>query len=163
MSRSVLLVDDDTQLSGLTAEYLEAKDYQVTCSSNAIEGFKVFQNGKFDLCILDVRMPMKTGFELAEEIRAVDKDIPIVFLTGETESDQRIRGLMVGADDYLTKPFSFVELHLRIEAIFRRMGTNRPGDQSTFQIGQFTFNADTRELGGEGEVHRLSEIESTTP
>lgn len=160
MARTVLLVDDDTRMSGLTAEYLEAKGFVVTRVSNAIDGYEVFLHGKFDICILDVRMPMKSGFELAGEIRAVNKDVPIIFLTGETEPDKRIEGLMLGADDYLTKPFSYKELYLRIEAIFRRMG-NLPGtNQKTFDIGLYIFEPDKRELILDSDISKLSEIES---
>ena len=160
MSKSVLLVDDDQTLAGLTAEYLEAQGISVTCVFNAIEGYQKFLAGAFDMCILDVKMPMKSGFELAQEIRQVDQKIPIVFLTAESEVEKRIEGLMLGADDYLTKPFSFKELFLRIEAIFRRMADSAGGDVKAFEIGAYRFEPSTRMLyHGDARV-KLSEIEA---
>ena len=160
MTRKVLIADDDTQLASLVAEYLEARGLDVTCTSNAMAAYDTFVKGDFDLCILDVRMPMKSGFELAEEIRQVDTNVPIVFLTGEADTEQRIKGLTLGADDYLTKPFSFKELYLRIEAIFRRMGTTPENTGTTFSIGDYTLDIHTRTLALKGSETRLSEIET---
>lgn len=156
----LLICDDDVQLAKLTSEYLEAKGFNVHMASNAMDGFKMFSEGKFDMCILDVKMPMKTGFELATEIREVDGQIPIIFLTAESDTEKRIEGLTIGADDYLTKPFSFKELFLRISAVFRRTEAHVQDAHIVRNIGRFKFNLDTRTLIIDENEFRLSEIEA---
>ena len=160
MKWKILIVDDDAAIAGLTKEYLEAKGCEVTFASNGVKGLKLFQSGKFDLCILDVRMPMMSGFELAEEIRAIDKDVPFIFLTGESQQDQRIKGLMLGADDYLTKPFSLKELYLRIEVVFRRMGRSDKVVSEHHTVGKYKLDTASRTLRSPTGDARLSEIES---
>ena len=113
----ILFVDDEQQFSAMTREYLEAKGFDVTLKHNAEEGMSSFKTNNYDLCIFDVKMPVKDGFSLAEEVRALDENIPIVFLTGQTQKEDRIKGLTIGADDYITKPFSMEELFLRIKGI----------------------------------------------
>jgi len=156
----LLLCDDDVQLAKLTSEYLEAKGFDVTLASNAIDGYKMFSTEQFDMCILDVKMPMKTGFELASEIREVDAQIPIIFLTAESDTEKRIEGLMIGADDYLTKPFSFKELFLRITAVFRRIEAPGQENLTIRQIGRYQFNVETRTLVAGQTEYRLSDIEA---
>lgn len=116
----ILLVDDDRVFTPLIQEYLTAKDLQVEMKHSGEEGLSAFIAGTFDLCILDVKMPMKDGFVLAREIRELDPKIPFIFLSGQQEKDYRIKGFNLGADDYVTKPFSMEELYLRIMAILRR-------------------------------------------
>lgn len=156
----LLLCDDDVQLAKLTSEYLEAKGFDVSTASNAIDGYKMFSEGRFDMCILDVKMPMKTGFELASDIREVDAQIPIIFLTAESDTEKRIEGLMIGADDYLTKPFSFRELFLRITAIFKRIQAPGSETHTIRNIGKYQFNVETRTLIIDQTEYRLSDIEA---
>ncbi len=157
--RSILLVDDDRILAEMTKEYLESKDFIVHLFTNAIDGFTAFQNQDFDVCVLDVRMPMKDGFSLAEDIRSVDEHVPLIFLTGQNEKEDRIRGLSIGADDYIVKPFSMQELFLRINAILKRVSHSRIVSPST-SIGRFLFDSGSRELSIDDVVQKLSEIET---
>src|ERR1051326_3523840 len=118
---NILLAEDDRNLGNLLREYLEAKGYETKLATNGKEAFDLFNKDKFDLCLLDVMMPVKDGFTLAREIRASDKNIPIVFLTAKSMKEDAIEGFTAGADDYITKPFSMEELLLRITAIMRRV------------------------------------------
>lgn len=144
----VLLVEDDPNLGSLLREYLEAKGYETTLARNGKEGYDRFSKGQFDMCILDVMMPIKDGFTLAEEIRQTDKHIPIMFLTAKGMKDDRIQGLQVGADDYLTKPFSMDELLLRMQAILRRTrpDTAKPKATGPIELGSLRFDPDRRVL-----------------
>ena len=157
----ILLVDDDSILSQMTREYLEAKDLAVQIAETAMEGLEKFKNHAFDLCILDVKMPFKDGFELAEEIRALNQEVPIVFLSGQTEREDRIKGLVVGADDYITKPFSMEELYLRIKVILRRVqAQQKSSEYHNYQLGIFEFDATSRELKQMTGIVKLSAIEA---
>ncbi|MEO1434331.1 MAG: response regulator transcription factor [Bacteroidota bacterium] len=157
----LLLVDDDLTLSDMTREYLEAKGYQVSLHHSADDGLESFKSNRFDLCILDVKMPIRDGFSLAEDIRQLDSFIPLIFLTGQNKKEHRIKGLTIGADDYVTKPFSMEELHLRIQAILKRVQQQQVRKKTAnFQIGQFQFDANSRELIGPDATTKLSAIES---
>ncbi|MCB0541304.1 MAG: response regulator, partial [Bacteroidetes bacterium] len=102
----ILLVEDDPNLGNLLKEYLEAKGYDTTLAVNGKEGYDQFSKDKFSICLLDVMMPVKDGYSLAKEIRAVDSAVPIVFLTAKSMKEDAIEGFQLGADDYITKPFS---------------------------------------------------------
>ena len=109
--KQILLVDDDRSLSPLVKEYLEAKDFICHLHHNAYDAMDDFKKSTFNLCILDIRMPMKNGFQIAEEITALRPNTPFLFLTGQTEKEDRIKGLEAGADDYITKPFTEAGLY----------------------------------------------------
>jgi two-component system, OmpR family, response regulator len=164
----ILLVDDDVTLSSMTREYLETKHLYVTLRHHADMGLQAFKDSQFDLCILDIQMPGQNGFELAEKIRKINSTIPIIFLSGKIAKEDRIHGFEVGADDYITKPFSLEELYLRILALQRRMsiGSNTPNALTInnishiFHIGQYTFNIATRELTFGESTKKLSSTES---
>jgi len=162
MKAKVLLVDDDLQLSPMTKEYLEAKGLHVDLVHSGDAGLRTFMNGVFDLCVLDIRMPFKDGYTLASEIRDIAPDIPIVFLTGLHDKEDKIKGLTIGADDYITKPFSMEELSLRIHNILRRssFGTNRKMEQSKLTVGLYTIDAVSRELLGPQGIVKLTSIEA---
>ena len=117
----ILLVEDDQNLGTILKEYLELKGYIVTREEDGERGFKRFFSEKFDLCILDVMMPRKDGFTLAKEIRQRDKNTPLIFLTAKSLQKDKLEGLRLGGDDYITKPFSSEELLLRINNIIRRV------------------------------------------
>src|SRR5688572_13139677 len=102
----ILYAEDDETLAFLTKDNLEQNNYDVTHCSNGKKSLEVFKNEEFDICILDIMMPKMDGFELAEEIRKIDIDVPIIFLSAKTLKEDRIKGLRLGADDYLVKPFS---------------------------------------------------------
>lgn len=143
----LLLVDDDRTLSGLTQEYLEAKGYTVTLRHSGDEGLVAFKASPSDCCILDVKMPLKDGFTLAEEIRQLRPDVPIIFLTGAVQKEERIRGLAIGADDYVTKPFSMEELFLRVRNLLKRSTIQqKKSEKAQYELGRFRFDVHTREL-----------------
>lgn len=158
---ALLLVDDDLTLSPLVKEYLDAQGMHCTLFHNAFDALTSFKENQFDLCLLDVQMPMKNGFDLAKEMKSFKPDVPFLFLTGQSEKEDRIRGFEFGAEDYILKPFSMQELVLRIKAILRRT-TFRPNpspDKDPVRIGAFLFYADSRELIQGDSVQKLSEIE----
>ena len=121
----ILLCEDDENLGMLLREYLQAKGYAADLFSDGESGYKAFLKGKYDLCVLDVMMPKKDGFTLAQEIRTVNGEVPIIFLTAKSLKEDILEGFKIGADDYITKPFSMEELVFRIEAILRRVKGNK--------------------------------------
>ena len=144
----ILLTEDDPNLGMLLQEYLEAKGFTTDLAKNGQEGIKFFlEKGGYDMCIFDVMMPKKDGFSLAKEIRMKDKEIPIIFLTAKSMKEDTIQGFKVGADDYITKPFSMEELLMRMKAILRRINKQEPDNQVlNFQIGVYEFDAQTNSL-----------------
>lgn len=116
----ILLAEDDTNLGNLLKEYLIAKGYHASLNTNGVDALNDFKKNKYDLCILDIMMPLKDGFTLAREIRNIDSIVPIIFLTAKSMKQDMIEGFEIGADDYITKPFSMEVLLLRINAILRR-------------------------------------------
>ena len=159
---NILLAEDDKNLGNLLREYLEAKGYSIKLAVNGKEAYDFFAKDKFDLCLLDVMMPVKDGFTLAREIRASDNNIPIVFLTAKSMKEDAIEGFTAGADDYITKPFSMEELLLRINAILRRVKnqTLKQSEQSEFKIGKYTFNSRDRKLDLKGKISDLTTKEA---
>ena len=159
-SLKILVVEDDPNLGQILKEYLHLKGHETSLCADGEEGLKAYQNGNFDFCILDVMMPKKDGFSLAREIRDVDKQIPIIFLTAKSMKEDTIEGLRIGADDYLTKPFSMEELLLRIEAIDKRVNRNGPHKSAPLgkiELGKFKFSYDQSLLDGpNGEVKLTS-------
>ena len=136
----ILLCEDDENLGMLLREYLQAKGYQAELCPDGEAGYKAFLRSKFDICVLDVMMPKKDGFTLAQEIRQANSEIPIIFLTAKTLKDDILEGFKIGADDYITKPFSMEELVLRIEAILRRVRGKKNKESTLYHIGRFTFD-----------------------
>lgn len=157
-----MLVEDDKNLGYILTDFLGISGYKVQHAEDGVAGIETFKNGKFDLCILDIMMPYKDGFTLAEEIRQLDKNVPIIFLTAKTMKEDKIRGFKIGADDYITKPFSTEELNLRIEAILRRTRQSLiASDQGVvFHVGKYTFNYSNQVLSGFGEERRLTKKEA---
>jgi DNA-binding response OmpR family regulator len=134
------MCEDDENLGMLLREYLQAKGYVVDLFPDGEAGSKHFTKEKYDLCILDVMMPLKDGFTLANEIRTINSEIPIIFLTAKTLKEDILEGFKLGADDYLTKPFSMEELLFRMEAILRRVNGKKAVKEDAFVIGRFTFD-----------------------
>jgi len=118
----ILLVEDDPNLGQLLRDYFGAKGYDVELRENGQEGYKAFKDGSFDLLVLDVMMPVKDGFSLARDIRALDEHIPMIFLTAKTMQEDTLEGFKTGADDYITKPFGMEELLARVQAVLNRSG-----------------------------------------
>ncbi|MBO4397813.1 MAG: response regulator transcription factor [Bacteroidaceae bacterium] len=137
----ILLCEDDENLGMLLREYLEAKGYDAELCIDGEEGYNAFQEGTYDLCILDVMMPKMDGFTLASKIRDINPDIPFMFLTAKTMRDDVKAGFELGADDYITKPFSMEEVVFRIEAILRRARGKKNRDVSSFPIGKYIFDS----------------------
>lgn len=138
---NILLCEDDENLGMLLREYLQAKGYNAELCPDGDAGYKAFLKSKYDICVFDVMMPKKDGFTLAKEIRAVNADVPIMFLTAKTLKDDILEGFKIGADDYITKPFSMEELTLRMEAILRRVRGKKTREVTVYQIGKFSFDS----------------------
>lgn len=157
----VLIVEDDPNLGQILREYLEVKGYKTQLDANGEAAWKTFKQDMFDICILDIMMPRMDGFTLATKIREVNKEVPIIFLTAKSMKEDAVKGLKIGADDYVTKPFSMEELLLRIQAVLRRTrhgeGIEEPKD---CQIGRFHFNFETRILNLNNDEQRLTTKES---
>lgn len=138
----ILLAEDDPNLGTLIQEFLTAKKYHVFLAQNGKIAFNSFLKEKWNLCILDVMMPVMDGFTLAREIRKQDKDVPIIFLTARTMKDDTLEGFKAGADDYVTKPFSMEELLMRIQAILKRTEKGKDEeDIHEYRIGKYYFNS----------------------
>lgn len=118
----ILLCEDDENLGMLTREYLQAKGYNVDLYADGESGYKAFLKGKYDICVFDIMMPKKDGFQLAQEVRTVNSEVPIIFLTAKTLKEDILEGFKIGADDYITKPFKIREVVARVEAVLRRAG-----------------------------------------
>ena len=147
----LLLAEDDENLGLLLKEYLVAKGFEADLFPDGEAAYKGFMKGHYDICILDVMMPKKDGFSLAKDMRIVNADIPILFLTAKNMKEDVLEGFKLGADDYMTKPFSMEELIFRIEAILRRTSQDsQMSVEQVFTLGRFTF--DTRkQILSEGE------------
>ena len=157
---SILLCEDDENLGMLLREYLNAKGYDAELYPDGEAGYKAFMKNKFDMCVLDVMMPKKDGFTLAQEIRQSNSEIPIVFLTAKTLKEDVLEGFKIGADDYLTKPFSMEELTFRIEAILRRVRGKKSKETSVYQIGRFVFDTQKQVLSMDDRQTKLTTKES---
>ena len=163
-SKKILLVEDDPNFGTVLKDYLALNDYNVTHAKDGIEGLIIFKNSDYDMCILDVMMPRKDGFSLAQDIRATNKEIPIIFLTAKTLKEDVLKGYAVGADDYLNKPFDSEVLLHKIKAILQRKDSDKTteSEQFEFQIGSFFFNSKLRHLSSDKdkEPNKLSPKES---
>ena len=157
----VLLCEDDTNLGMVLKNYLELNDYDVILERDGRLGLAAFQREKFDICLLDVMMPHMDGFTLAEEIRDVDPDMPLFFLSAKTMKEDIIAGYKLGADDYITKPFDSEVLLHKIKAILKRgEEENRIAENIEFDLGSYHFNPKLRELSHAGIMQTLSPKEN---
>ena len=136
----ILLCEDEESLGMLVREYLQAKGYDAELYLDGEAGYKAFMRAKFDMCLLDVMMPKMDGFTLAREIRMVNAEVPIIFLTAKNLKDDILEGFKLGADDYLNKPFSMDELVYRMEAILRRVKVKSTRNVTQYQLGKFLFD-----------------------
>jgi len=161
MKAELLLVEDDQNLGYMLQDFLELEGYKVTWEKNGLAGLNTFRSRSFDLCILDVMLPVKDGFTLAEEIHTINPDIPFLFLTARALEADRIRGLKLGADDYMTKPFSTEELKLRIGIILRHKGHQAEnGKKDIYPIGSVLFDFANQVLRMHGDEKRLTKKEA---
>ncbi len=150
---NILLAEDDLDLRSILSQYLEINGFSVLQAGNGKEGLEIFRSEHVDFCILDIMMPVMDGWDLARQIRKADAEMPVIFLTARNQKEDRIKGLKLGADDYITKPFEVEELILRIHNILRRSGHvgARPA-----AIGKFEFRFDELTLSGFGQQHQMT-------
>ncbi len=155
----ILLVEDDPNLGFVVKDNLSDKGYEVTHCINGLEAVRVIYKEKFDIYLLDVMMPKKDGFTLAQELREKKDDTPIIFLTAREMQEDKLKGFAVGGDDYITKPFNFDELTMRIEAILKRTKSTTP-EQKEFNIGKYILKVDELKLINGDEVSSLTKKEA---
>ncbi|MDR1951060.1 MAG: response regulator transcription factor [Bacteroidales bacterium] len=156
----ILLAEDDPNFGPFLQTYLTAKGYSCSLYRNGDEALDAFLTGKYNFCITDVMMPAKDGFMLAKEIRKRNANVPILFITAKNLEEDRLRGFQVGADDYITKPFSMDELTFRIQAIVRRIETTKLQERQAFPIGQLTFDHDLQLITTPVQQIKLTSKES---
>lgn len=157
----ILLAEDDPNLGDILQEYLTMKGYDTVLCRDGDEAWNRFKKDTYQLCILDVMMPKKDGFTLGKEIKKVQEDIPIIYLTAKNLKEDVISGLKIGADDYITKPFSMEELLLRIAAILRRTRTKEDTKSlKTYQFGNFILHYDRQMLESPTGEHKLTSKEN---
>ena len=138
----ILYVEDDETLAFLTKDNLQISGFEVVHFSDGQSALTAFENELFDVCILDVMLPLLDGFDLATAIRAVNVDIPILFLTAKTLKEDKLKGLRLGADDYLVKPFSIEELILKIGIFVKRSNLHQNIENKILPLGNFTFDVE---------------------
>ncbi|HEX9979306.1 MAG TPA: response regulator transcription factor [Flavobacterium sp.] len=156
----ILYAEDDETLAFLTKDNLEQQGYEVFHCADGDICLKSFAEEKFDICILDIMLPKKDGFEIAAEIRKADNEIPIIFLSAKTLKEDRLKGLRLGADDYMVKPFSIEELILKIEVFLKRSAKNTPTEKTLYHIGKFKFESRNFVVFTDSEKITLTQRES---
>jgi len=156
----ILLVEDDIDLQKVLAQYLELSGFSVHTANHGKHGLEVFRKQHCDLCILDVMMPVMDGFEMAREIRSLDPRMPIIFLTARNRKEDRLKGLKIGADDYITKPFEAEELVLRMHNILRRAGKESNMKSEPAKLGRLHIRFDELMIRDNGNRYNLTPRES---
>jgi DNA-binding response OmpR family regulator len=153
--KNILLVEDDLNFGSVLNDFLNLHSYNVVLAKNGIEGLEKFKKNEFGLCILDVMLPFKDGFTLAREIREINNDVPLFFLTAKTLKDDVLKGYKLGADDYLTKPFDSDILLLKIKSIFKRkkITANKENTKFLYNFADFSFNSKLRTLKYNSETN----------
>ncbi|MFN4950321.1 MAG: response regulator transcription factor [Flavobacteriales bacterium] len=161
MKISILLAEDDINLGFVIADQLRAEGYHVSLTTDGVEALKRFNEQPYHLCIFDVMMPKKDGFTLARDIRQINSDVPILFLTAKSMTEDKIEGFNAGGDDYLTKPFSVEELNLRIKSLLKRVNirTEIP-EEKVFNVSTFIFDTENLTLTFNGNVQSLTKKEA---
>lgn len=158
----ILLVEDDESFGYILKEYLEINDYTVTLATNGEDGLNTFKRNSYDLCLLDVMMPLKDGFTLAKEIRDADPDIPFMFLTAKALKVDKLKGFRLGCDDYIVKPIDEELLIARIKALIRRSSAENESTikNCNYQVGKYNFDFSNQALSLNGKTNRLTEKEA---
>ena len=157
----VLLLEDDANLGAVLQEHLQMQGFTVTLCIDGVKGLEAFKADEFDICLVDIMMPRKDGFSFARDVRSVDSEIPLIFLTAKAMKEDKIQGFKIGCDDYVTKPFSIEELMLRIRAVMRRRGKPDESEMPTsFEIGSYTFDYPRQSLARNKEQRRLTPREA---
>lgn len=157
MSPRILLVEDDSNLGFLIKDYLDSLGWNVSVYHDGDKGLSAFHSHPFDLCVLDIMLPSRDGFDIAAEIRKYNRSIPVIFLTAKGQTADRIRGFQAGADDYICKPFSIEEFRYRIEAVLKRSsGTHSVQEHSVLRVGSSALDVNNLTLNSNGMVSRLT-------
>lgn len=158
----ILLAEDDENLGTLLKEYLNAKEYTTHLYPDGEKALEGFRNEGYDLCVIDIMMPRMDGFTLAREIRKLKNTTPFIFLTAKTLQEDVLEGFSLGADDYITKPFSMEELLYRIKAILRRTSPEEENEKNRdiYTIGKYHFDANKQILTIDGNSRKLTTKES---
>lgn len=158
----ILLVEDDLNFGLILFDRLKDAGFKPHWAKNGKEGLKVYNENEVDLCLIDVMMPEKDGFSLVEDIRKLDRETPILMLTAKSLIDDKVKGFKAGADDYLTKPFDFQELLLRMEALLKRAKPEIQSTKTSITLGGYQFHPDKLQLEFKGETTKLTKRESET-
>ena len=156
----ILLAEDDENLGVLLKDYLNAKSFKTDLFEDGKKALNGFRKNHYDLCILDVMMPIKDGFTLAQDIRAINKVVPIIFLTARSLKEDVLEGFKIGADDYITKPFNMDELLFRIEAILRRVKADATFSPPLYTLGKYLFDTQKQFLQSDDVSYKLTTKES---
>lgn len=161
--KKILLAEDDADFASVLKQYLEIYDYTVFCAEDGEQALKLFQKETFNICVFDVMMPKIDGFTLAEKIIKINPEIPFVFLTARQLKEDKIKGLKLGADDYIIKPFEADELVLRLNNILKRSekSTSTASISDEISIGKYTFDTKRLELKFENKTQQLTEKEAS--
>ncbi len=158
----ILLVEDDYNLGLLLQESLGLQGFEVTLCRDGEEALRIFLRKSFDLCLIDVMLPKKDGFALGRDIRRIRPEVPFVFLTAKSLKEDRVEGLKIGGDDYITKPFNLEELVLRLRAVLRRggFGAQDTPEPRSFVLGLFAFDYEERTLTLKNRTRKLTTKEA---
>lgn len=156
----LLVVEDDPNLGQILTDYLGLKGFETDWYQDGQSAWDAYKKSAYDLCLLDVMMPKMDGFTLAEKIRHEDQHTPIIFLTAKSLKEDAIAGLKIGADDYMTKPFSMEELLLRINAVMRRVNPEMSEEDAVYELGKYTFDTAHHLLKGPEEEQKLTSKEA---
>ncbi len=155
----LLIAEDDPNLGQILKEYLQLKGYLATLTRDGLQAIESLKRNHYDLCILDIMMPGKDGFEVGKEIRRIYPEMPFIFLTARSQQEDTLRGLQLGADDYIKKPFSMEELTLRLDAILRRSSNGEPKKEQ-FSLGNYEFDYTRQQLKYSKEIRKLTAKEA---
>lgn len=158
MNDKILYVEDDETLAFLTQDSLTDEGYDLYHFVDGESAYKAFRSDNYDLCIIDVMLPVMDGFTLAEKIRRLNTQVPIIFVTAKSMKEDKIKGLTIGADDYITKPFSIEELLLKINVFLRRRFINNQ-EKNSYELGQYTFDFKNLLLSIDDDVSNLTQRE----
>jgi len=160
MISKILLVEDDENFGYILKEYLEINDLDVKLTRNGQEGLEAFQKESYQLCILDIMMPVKDGYTLAKEIREIDIDVPFIFLTAKALKIDKLKGFRLGCDDFIVKPIDEEIFIARVKAIIKRAGFDRPEIADSYKIGKYLFDYANQSLVLNNKLRRLTKKES---
>lgn len=159
--KKILLAEDDLDFGSILQQYLQLHNFKVTWAKNGVEAFEIFQKNDFEICVFDVMMPKLDGFSLAEKVIALEPEMPFIFLTARSQKEDKIKGLKLGADDYIVKPFEADELILRLQNIIKRsQKITIKSQESIMKIGGYDFDTNALQLTHLQKTQRVTEKEA---